>query len=72
MPDCGPPTPRDPAEVPRADVEHLIAVTLHEAVCDGQDYGPEYRRADRAGHAADAQAICDALAERGWIINRRS
>lgn len=72
MPDCGPPPRSWPAEVPRADVEHLIAVTLHATVC-GQDYAePEVAAGDRAGHAMGAQAICDALAGRGWTVNRRS
>ncbi|MGI5245089.1 hypothetical protein [Dactylosporangium sp. CA-139066] len=61
-----------PGEVPRADVEHLIARVLHEQSCGDENYAgdPQVAAADRAGHAWDARAICDALAERGWIVHR--
>lgn len=79
MADCGPipkprnPGDRQPAEVPRADVEHAIAVALHDGTCAGNDaYPPDMRRADMAGHAIDAQTICDLFTANGWTITRRN
>jgi hypothetical protein len=61
-----------PTAVPRADVEHLIVGVLHAQYCDGDDYAGDRQvaAADRAGHAWDARAICDVLAERGWTVHR--
>lgn len=81
MADCGPvPKPRDPADddapavVSRADVEHLIAETLHAQYCGDETYAgdPAVASADRGFHTWDASLICDALAGRGWTVHRRS
>ncbi|MER7280389.1 hypothetical protein ABT369_38730 [Dactylosporangium sp. NPDC000244] len=71
MPKPRDPSDRDPAEVPRADVEHLIAQVLHEQSCGDVDDNPASAADDRRGHAWNAREICAELERRGWTVNRR-